>query len=216
MLLQFLLTQGYLLKGRKPFILFQNLIFIVFVWLHLLFLNIGLWTCSKCGCSQFSSFYSLVESLLVWIYDLWYLRSDILLPMILLSDYFFQTIRAMLFRHVGHSFLQLQTLLFEFKRIQNRHWSRLYDGLLGLLLFCFLFFWSFISGLFLRLFLFCFLFSSSLMRLGLFLHRILLQTFYYSLLRHQRSDFVLEIRLSGIGQWVHSLNTSLLKQKVTI
>jgi hypothetical protein len=136
--------------------------------------------------------------------------------MILLSDYFLQTIRAMLLRYIGHSFLQLQTLLFEFKRIENRHWSRLDDGLLGLLLFCFLFFWSFISRLFLRLFLFCFLFSSSLVRLGLFLHRILLQTFYYSLLRHQRSDFVLEIRLSGIGQRVHSLNTSLLKPKTTI
>ncbi len=203
-------------EGRKPLILFHNLIFVVFVWLHLSFLDINLWTCSKCGCSEFSSLYSLVESLFMWIYDLRYFRSDILLPMILLSYDLFQTIRAVFLCHVGHSFLQLKTLLFEFKRVESWHWSWLFDGLLELLFFGFLFFGRFISRLFLCLFLFRFLFSSGLVRLGLFLHRILLQTFYYSLLCHKRSDFVLEIRFSGIGQRVHSLHTSLLKQKATI
>lgn len=155
----------------------------------------------------------------MWVDDFWYFTGNILLPVVLLGNYFLQTIGAVLFSHVGHSFLQLKTFLLEFKRVEGGYWrwGWLYNCLFGLLFFGFLFFgWSFVPGLFLGLFLLGLLFSSGLVRFGLFLHGIFLETLDDSLLCHEGRNFILKIWLSGIGQWVHSLNTSLLKPKATI
>lgn len=163
-----------MLKRGKLFVIFYYLFVVLRGLYDLALLHIHLGASSECCSSEFSGLNSLIESLFMRIYYFWYFATNVLLPMVLLGDNLFQTIRAVLLGNVGHSLLEFKAFLFKLQWIK---WWELRNGgffLFGLLFFGFLFFWVFLFGLFLVLLSFRFLFSDDLIVFVFFFHRIFL------------------------------------------
>lgn len=136
------------------------LIFVLFPltlswWHYLTLLQIYLRSRSECWSSDFTSLYPLIQPLLVRVQYFTYFACDVLLPVVLLGNYFLQRFRAVLLSHVGHSHLQLSPFLFQLK-LNN--------------LLCFIL----LSGGRLLFLLLRFFFCGYLIWLSLFFHRVLL------------------------------------------
>ena len=58
------------------------------------------------------------------VYNFLYFTANILLPVVLLGNNFFQTVGAVLLGNVGHSLLKLKAFLLKFKWVQSGHWRR--------------------------------------------------------------------------------------------
>ena len=121
---------------------------------------------------------------------------DVLLPVILLSDNFFEVLRAVLLGHVGHAHFHLSAFLFELELVN--------------LLFILVFYW------WNKFYRFRVLLGQHFIRLVFFFHRVLLEAFDDCGFGHEWGDFIFEIRLSRICEWVHFLDASLDYVKTTM